>query len=309
MRLSEKLARLAAHRRFQNAVLAVICLAALLVGVETYPSAVERHGPLLRALDLLILGLFTAELVVRIGAHGARPWRFFGDGWNVFDFVVVAVCFLPIHAEFAAVLRLVRVLRVLRLVSALPRLQMLVGALFKSVPSMGYVVLLLSLHFYIYAVVGTSFFGRNDPANFGSMHQSMLTLFQVVTLEGWVDILKTQMLGSAHAPGEGAPAAAASHGQPVVAVVYFISFILFGTMILLNLLIGVVVNALQEIAQETEEARLEGLAAKEQLIDFKRVASELRLLAARVEAAEGKVSGWAGAGEPGKEVAARAHPA
>ncbi len=239
--------RIIEAKGFQRAVLGLILFAAVLVGVETSATLMERAGGLLHAIDRVVLALFVGELVLRIGACGARPWRFFRDGWNIFDFLVVAVCLLPVHAEFVAVLRLARVLRVLRLITAVPRLQILVGALLKSIPSMTYVALLLSVLFYVYAVLGVSLFGRTDAEHFGTLGAAALTLFQVVTLEGWADIMRTQIAG---------PAGAAA------SITYFVSFILLGTMITLNLLIGVIVNGMDEARQEMDnDARERHLSA------------------------------------------------
>ncbi len=202
----------------------------------------EAHGEVFHALDRAVLGLFVAELALRLGAHGRTPWRFFRDPWNSFDAVIVGVCLLPFHTEFAAVLRLVRVLRVLRLVTAVPRLQLLVGALIKSIPSMSYVALLLSLLFYVYAVGGVALFGAGDPDHFGTLPGAALTLFQVVTMEGWVEVM--------HAQFPAWPARA-------VPVLYFLSFILLGTMIILNLFIGVIVNGMDEARQEMADEERE----------------------------------------------------
>lgn len=234
------LRQIADARWFQRLILLVILAAGVLVGIETDAGIVARHGPLLQTLDRIVLWTFAAELFIKMGSRGARWWAFFRDPWNVFDFVIVAVCFLPWHAQFAAVLRLVRVLRVLRLVSVLPRLQILVGALLKSIPAMGYVAVLLLLHFYIYSVIGVSLFGRADAEHFGTLGRAMLTLFQIVTLEGWADIMRAQL------------EAAASSRLGVIA--YFVSFILLGTMIILNLLIGVIMNGMQESQAEAENA-------------------------------------------------------
>lgn len=223
---------------FQRFILGLILLAGVLVGLETSPAVMEKAGGLLHAIDKVVLWLFVGELVLRLGAHGSRPWTFFLDPWNVFDFVVVAVCLLPFQAEFAAVLRLARVLRVLRLITAVPRLQILVGALLKSIPSMSYVALLLSVLFYVYAVLGVSLFGKADPEHFGSLGAAGLTLFQVVTLEGWADIMRAQIEARGAAP---------------VTVAYFVSFILLGTMIVLNLLIGVIVSGMEEARQDMED--------------------------------------------------------
>ena len=132
-------------------------------------------------MDQVILWIFVVEIVIKMGAEGKQPWRYFADPWNVFDFIIVAVCFLPINAEYAAVLRLLRLLRVLKLVRALPRLQILVGALLKSIPSMGYVSLLLLMLFYVYACAAVILFGENDPVHFRNLPLAMLSLFRVVT--------------------------------------------------------------------------------------------------------------------------------
>ncbi len=231
-------ARLTARAGFQHAVIGLIVFAGLLVGAETHRPWMEAYGPIFHALDRVVLALFVAELAIRIAAYGRWPWKFFLDPWNCFDAVIVGVCLLPGHTEFAAVLRLVRVLRVLRLVTAVPRLQLLVLALIKSVPSMSYVAILLSLLFYVYAVGGVALFGEGDPESFGSLPRAALTLFQVVTMEGWNEFLFAQF---------------DEYPSRLVPVVYFVSFILIGTMIILNLFIGVIVNGMDEARQDIAE--------------------------------------------------------
>jgi voltage-gated sodium channel len=230
--------RLVNSTTFQRFILGLILLAGLLVGLETHAGIVARFGDLLHVADRTVLLLFVVELLVRIGACGAQPWRFFRDPWNVFDFAIVAVCVLPLQAEYSAVLRLARVLRVLRLITAVPRLQLLVNALLRSLPSMTYVALLLCVLFYVYAVMGVGLFGRADPAHFGSLGASALTLFQIVTLEGWAEIMRTQLDSGA---------------ATALTITYFVSFILLGTMITLNLLIGVIVTGMDEARQEMED--------------------------------------------------------
>jgi voltage-gated sodium channel len=242
---------LLSSQAFQNFTIGVILFASVLVGLETNKTLVAEYGTWLKLFDRVVLTIFTIEILLKIAAEGRRPWRFFLDGWNVFDFVIVGICFLPLQTQFMAVLRLVRILRVLRLVSVLPRLQLLVGALLKSMPSIGYVALLLSIHFYIYAVLGVFLWGENDPMRFGSLPLTFLTLFQCVTMEGWVDIMHTQMWGCSQFAQSGMEAlCTASRGMPIVAPIYFISFIVFGTMIILNLFIGVMMNSLQEMQEE-----------------------------------------------------------
>lgn len=243
---------------FQHTITAVILLAGVLVGIETYPAVTERFHGELHAIDQLILAVFVIEVVVKIGAEGMRPWRYFLDPWNVFDFAIVAVCFMPFDAQGVAVLRLARLLRVLKLVRALPKLQILVSALLKSIPSMGYVSLLLFLLFYLYAVAATMFFGANDPVHFGSLDISMLSLFRAVTLEDWTDLMYIQMYGCAgYGYGGMEQLCTASTAQPTLSVTYFVSFVLLGTMVILNLFVGVIMSGMDEAQAEQREMERE----------------------------------------------------
>jgi voltage-gated sodium channel len=241
---------------FQNSILLLILLAAVLVGLETYPHIMEHHGSTLHLLDRLVIWVFAFEAAMKMAAHGRRFYDYFRDPWNCFDFAIVAICFMPLDAHFAAVLRLVRVLRALRLVSVMPRLQMIVGALIKSFPSMGYVGALLLLHFYIYAVLGTFLFRDNDPVHFGTLQATMLSLFRIVTLDNWTTLLYTQMHGAdvVEAVASGGEALAGVP-KPVTAVIYFVSFILMGTMIMLNLFIGVIISGMNEIQLDAEREK------------------------------------------------------
>ena len=234
-------ARVVSSGSFKAAVLGAILVGAVLVGLETVPAARESFGGALIALDRVVLAIFVIEVALKIAAEGRRPWRYFADPWNVFDFTVTAICLLPLHAQFAQVLRLGRVARSLRLVTALPRLQLIVGALLRSLPSFGWITLLLFTLLYAYSVMGVFLFGENDPARFGSLWSSMLTMFSVLTLEGWFDTMQDQVSGLARADG------AEVDASPIAAPIFFVSFILSGTMIFLNLLVGVIVNSMSEM--------------------------------------------------------------
>lgn len=237
---------------FRNFILGLIILSGIIVGMETYPSVQQQYSHLFRWIDQAIIGIFVFELALKILANGRKPWQFFTDPWNVFDFFIVAICLIPnIDTHFVAVLRLARVLRVFRIISVLPKLQILVNALLKSIPSMGYVVVLLSIVFYIYAVAGSFLFATTDPVHFGSLHLSMISLFKVLTLEGWTDLLNIQLYGTADPAAED-PAGPTSYG----AVAYFVSFILIGAMIIMNLFIGVIMNSMQESQEEMKRAQL-----------------------------------------------------
>ena len=260
-------------RWFSHLMIGVILLAGLLAGLETSATVMERYGGLLRALDAFVLAAFVVEISLKIAVHGRRPWAYFQDGWNVFDFVIVAVCCFPIEAQFAAVFRLARGLRLVRLVTAVPKLQLLVGALLKSLGAMGHVSLLLALVFYIYGVAGVHLFGSVDPKHFGSLTAALFSLFRLITLDNWTDLFL-----------------AVGAQSRFTAVLYFVSFIMLGTMIMLNLFIGIIMNSMAEMHAEIEERErakhlaeagriklLDELALLEQQIDeLKRQATRLR---------------------------------
>lgn len=247
---------------FIGIVLAMILISAALVGLETYPEFAPGtpDGDQIQLIQNLILGFFIFEIVLRIVAAGPRYWTYFLDPWNLFDFVIVAVCLIPDQPNFLLVLRIGRILRTLRMISIIPALQRLVIGLLRSVPSLGYVAVLLFLHFYVYAVIGTVMFRANDPLRFGDLSTSMLTLFQVLTLEGWNDIFHTQYFGSDVTYDDAwrqlAGAGRVSAPMPIAAAIYFISFIMLGTMIMLNLFTGVIVTSMEEArAEQVEQAK------------------------------------------------------
>lgn len=217
---------------FQRFIIVVILSSAVLVGLETYQSLYQQYQTTFHTVDLLIQAIFTVEITMRILAYGNKPLRFFKSATNVIDFVITAIFYVPFGGSYAAVFRLIRIIRIFRLITALPRLQLLVGALVRTIPSMGYISLLLLIQLYIFAVLGSFLFGAEDPENFGNLGTAMLTLFQIITLEGWVEIMEAQ--------------------ESVLAPLYFISFILIGTMIVLNLFIGVIVGGFEEVKQEIE---------------------------------------------------------
>jgi voltage-gated sodium channel len=150
-----------------------------------------------------------------------------------------------------AVLRLARILRAFKLVTALPKLQIIVGSLLKSIPSMGYVGLLLILHFYMYGVMGTFLFSENDPLHFGNLQTSMLSLFRAVTLEDWTDLMYINMYGCDNYGYDGSHVPCTSpNAMPVAAGIYFVSFILTGAMVVINLFIGVIIGGMDEMKEE-----------------------------------------------------------
>lgn len=250
------LQRIAASPRFQGFITFVILLAGALVGLETYSGFATRNAAALSFAQNAVLGIFVVEILIKMGAHGRYPWRYFRDGWNVFDFLIVAACFLPVGSEYAMVLRLARLLRVLKLVRALPKLQLLVTALLKSIPSMAYVTLLLFLLFYVYGCAAVFLFGANDPVHFEDLETAMLSLFRVVTLEDWTDIMYIQIHGcDVYGFNQREHLCTAPEANPMLAPTFFVSFILLGTMIVLNLFVGVIMNAMQEAQNDAEREK------------------------------------------------------
>ncbi len=254
---------------FSNFIIGVILFAGVLVGIQTYPSVEQEYHGILHLLDQIILWIFVAEIAIKMGAEGRRPWRYFLDPWNVFDFLIVAVCFMPLDAQYVTVLRLARLLRVLKLVNALPELRIIVSALLKSIPSMFYISLLLFILFYLYAVLATFMFHENDPVHFTNLQTSFLSLFRVATLEDWTDIMYINMYGCMNYGYEGNPVCTpeTSRGYGWGAAIFFSSFVLVATMVILNLFIGVIMNGMdearEELKAELKSAAREAVAAGE----------------------------------------------
>jgi voltage-gated sodium channel len=181
-----------------------------------------------------MLGIFVIELTARIAVHRLA---FFRDPWSVFDFIVVAIAVVPTTENFS-VLRALRVLRVLRLITALPSLKRVVAGLLAALPGMGSIVMLIGLIYYVFGVMATKLFGDDKPEHFGTLGDSLFTLFTIMTLEGWVEVVKGVMEKQAWA------------------WLFFIIFIVMTTFMVLNLFIGVVVNAMQaEAVKHVEEER------------------------------------------------------
>jgi voltage-gated sodium channel len=219
---------------FQHFILGVIVVAAIVIGVETSAALTARYGAIIVAVEVLIQTIFVAEITIRVLACWPRPAVFFRNGWNVFDFAVVAASLLPQAGAFAMVARLARLMRVTRLVSAFPELRLIIGTMVRSIPSMAHVIVLLTLLLYVYAVLGFHFFREADPAHWGSLGAALLTLFQTLTLEGWVEIQ-----------------AAVLDDYPL-AWVYFSSFVLVAVFVVVNLFIAVVINNLESVKHEQQ---------------------------------------------------------
>ncbi|HEX7532297.1 MAG TPA: ion transporter [Methyloceanibacter sp.] len=217
----------------ERVIMALILINAVTLGLETSASAMERYGPLLIAIDRIAIAIFVVEILARLFVQRAA---FFRDGWNIFDMVVVGVAVAPATAAFS-VLRALRVLPLRRLITAVPARQRVVGGLIRALPGMGSILLLIGLIFYVAAVMAVNLYGSDFPEQFGTLGRSLFTLFTVMTLEGWVDDVVRPIL--------------AKHPY---AWIFFISFIVVTTFTVLNLIIGIIVNAIQEEHAENESA-------------------------------------------------------
>ena len=283
--------RIADSSRFNIFILSTIVFAGILVGIQTYERQVTHIAHILEQLDFIILIIFTVEVFIKVFAEGPKPLNYFKDPWNIFDFSIVAVCYLAfvtpdLNTSFIAVLRLARILRVFKLVSAVPKLQILVGALLRSIPSMGYVGVLLFLLFYIYAAMAVFIYGANDPVHFDNLHLSMLSLFRVVTLEDWTDIMYINMYGCDQYGYEGMEELCTNpSASPVGAALFFVSFVLIGTMVIMNLFIGVIMNSMEEAKQDTGVEPLKPVTAEntELLNEIRSLSGKVDVLKIQVE--------------------------
>ena len=234
MSVTDTARHIAGNPRFQHFILGVIVVGAIIIGLETSATITARYGEAIAAIEMLIQTIFVAEIAIRILAYWPRPAAFFRNGWNIFDFVVVATSLLPQVGAFAVVARLARLLRVTRVVSVFPELRLIIGTMVRSIPSMGHVIVLLSLLLYVYAVLGFHFFRETDPARWGALGPALLTLFQMLTLEGWVEIQGAVL--DAHP----------------WAWVYFSSFVFVAVFVVVNLFIAIVINNLESVKHEQQ---------------------------------------------------------
>jgi voltage-gated sodium channel len=215
------------NKLFESFIIVVIMASALIVGIKTYEVPTWALTAVYW-LDIFITLIFIIELSIRFVAE-ERKRDFFKSGWNMFDLFIVTVSLIPIdNTDMALVARLVRVFRVLRMVSIIPELRTLLNSLLIALPRLGYVMALMFIIFYIYAAAGSLMFNEINPFLWGDIAVSMLTLFRVMTFEDWTDVMYEVM---------------AVYGW---AWTFFVSFIFLTAFAFLNMVIGIVVNVLEE---------------------------------------------------------------
>ncbi|MGR4067432.1 ion transporter [Halomonas sp. LR3S48] len=241
----DRFERLRAHKAFELTVITIIVVSALLIGAKTYEEEVSPFQEWLLLLDTAVTVFFLVEILIRMAAE-KRLRDFFKRGWNVFDFLIVTASLIPMDdSEMVLLARLLRIFRVLRLVSMIPELRMLIAALFKSIPRMGYVVLLMFIIFYIYGAIGSFLFASVDEKLWGNISLAMLTLFQVATFESWATAVLYPTME--HYP---------------YAWIFFLTFIFLNAFIFLNMMIGIVLDVMQKESIQIELESGEGEAAE-----------------------------------------------
>ncbi|GLY75039.1 ion transporter [Actinoallomurus iriomotensis] len=208
---------------FQRAIIAVITLNGLALGLETSPGLADGHSTAFLVIDRFVIAIFVIEIVLRIAAQGKA---FFRDPWNWFDLVIVAVALVP-ASESLSILRLFRFLRVLRLISVVPGMRRVVSALFTAIPGLASILVLLLLSLYVAAVIGERLFHEAAPQHFGNLGKSLFTMFTVLTVENWPSVAEDVM------------------AKEPLAWVFFVTFIVVTAFFILNLLIGVIVSAME----------------------------------------------------------------
>jgi len=232
------------NKLFETSIIIIIMASALVVGVKTYdlPPLVYQ---ILHILDWAITVVFVIELIIRFFAE--HPHRnFFKNGWNIFDFVIVTISLIPIeNTDMVLVARLVRVFRVLRMVSIVPELRMLLDSLMIALPRLGYVVALMFIIFYIYAAIGSLLFAEINPVLWGDIARAMLTLFRVMTFEDWTDVMYETM--------EVHPSS----------WIFYITFIFLTAFAFLNMVIGIIVNVLEEEHERIKDEDPEHVSIKQ----------------------------------------------
>jgi voltage-gated sodium channel len=230
------LARVVDSAPFTVVVTATIAVNAVVLGLQTYEGVVDRWGGTLDALNAACLTIFVVELLIRFASYWPRPWSFFRSGWNVFDLVVIGAAFVPGIRQNSTLLRLARLLRVVRIVRLLPDLRLLLYGVWRSIPPLASIAAVTAMILFVYGMVGWILFGDHLPEQWGNIGRAMLTLFVMLTLEDFPTYMDEAM-----------------DVEPW-AWIYFVSFILVAAFIVLNVLIGIVLNSMEE-ARELDRRR------------------------------------------------------
>ncbi|MCF6339181.1 MAG: ion transporter [Sulfurimonas sp.] len=257
--MSSKIASFVESKNFQNFIIWLIVINAVILGVATSKNIMNSdYGYFVTLFDNIIIGIFTIEIILRIYVHRLS---FFKDPWSLFDFFVVAISLIPAN-DGLSILRVLRVLRLFRLLTIVPQMRVIIAALIKVIPGIGSISMVVLLFFYVFSIMATHLFAEEFPIWFGDLGKSMFTLFQVMTLESW-------SMGIA---------------RPVIEVfpyawIFFIIFILLVTFIMINLFIGIIVDAIFTIKEEDKKNNSDLKEQKEATIESLQIeVSELKVI-------------------------------
>jgi voltage-gated sodium channel len=332
VQIANKTKRLTVAEWFNQFIIGCICVAGLLVGITTYNEFSD--DPVVSGIDTTILGIFTAECVLKIIAEGPYFWRYWTGckanmndrAWNNFDFIIVVACYLPFGGGSVALLRMMRLMRVAKLVRKIPELQMILMGLVGGMTSICYILLLMFLMFYMYAICGIMLFGdssgreRNDSFHFSDMFAAMLTLWRMSTMEDWTDVMYINIFGcEAGHPYRGYYAqnnsdvsfeghewlCQANKQQPILSAVWSVSFIVISALVMLSLFIGAITmsmtaameKAVRQKKKEHDRKRKERAIARKDKADKKEVRKQEQM--AKGLSGDTSLAPFAGKGAPG----------
>jgi voltage-gated sodium channel len=264
--------RIVSSNTFDWIITGVILLQAIALAIEATPAilSIGKDMELLEAgtfsiIQSLVIAVFIVEAALRLIAVYPRPQRYFKDPWNCFDFAIIILSVIPISGQFSTIARLVRLLRITRLVTKSNELRAIVSTLVRSIPSIFNILILLSILFFIYAIVGHHLFRNADPEHWSSFPTSLITLFQIITLEGWVNIMEPIVTGLG-----------------LIYWVYFASFIVIGTFIIINLFISVIVRKSEEAYKQVQRESGIPITQQEVIQEIKEIRRILEELEKRI---------------------------
>jgi voltage-gated sodium channel len=269
------LTKLVYSQPFELLIAFVILINATSLAILTMPDLDTQVRDACEQIDLICFAIYGAELVLRILSYGKKPWMFFKQGWNIFDFIVIAAS--PLLSGQTAVLRLLRLLRLVRIFRFLPEVRVLTTSIIRSLPPLMSLAVLIFVALFMYGMLGHYLFGPDDADNWGSITRAMTSLFILLTLENFPNYLEA---GVAISPW---------------ALPYFLSYVFVVVFTVLNVLIGVVLNAmdeareenrqrtvrmnqLSEIVDDVESMTVDGKISNEELQQLKKKVAEMERL-------------------------------
>ncbi|HET9394606.1 MAG TPA: YhjD/YihY/BrkB family envelope integrity protein, partial [Nitrospiraceae bacterium] len=248
-------------RRFERFIVGAIVINAITLGIETSSTAKQQVGGLLHLIDQALLAIFVVEIIAKMAVYGRQFWR---DPWSLFDLAVISITVMP-ASDNLSILRSLRILRAMRLVSAIPSLRRVVSSLLSAVPSMGSIILLLLLINYVFSVMTTKLFGQEFEKYFGTLGESFFTFFQIMTLEGWANEVVRPVME-----------------KHPWAWLLFVPYIVLTSFMVLNLFIGIVVDAMQQQNTQTRQAVIEVTET-----DYNKLMAEIGTLRAELRLMKG----------------------